>query len=141
MVWTDDKLEFVTAQFEDGHSATAIANSLSAAFNITVTRSAILGKFHRLKLRRTEAIAGPVTSKTKMSVVEVSCKPLPVEQPIPIGHCRLEDLNSNRCRWPFGTEAPYRFCGAQTLGYNSPYCVEHNSIGTEATKGRRYAHR
>ena len=71
MSWTDERIELLKKRWTDGNSASQIATELGG-----VTRNAVIGKVHRLKLEsRIKAV--PATE----TVVEAKPRPSVVESP------------------------------------------------------------
>ncbi|MFD2236176.1 GcrA family cell cycle regulator [Aureimonas populi] len=67
MSWTDERIELLKKRWSEGHSASQIAGELGG-----VTRNAVIGKVHRLKL---ESRIKTVPAVAEETVVEVRAKP------------------------------------------------------------------
>ncbi|WP_185983380.1 GcrA family cell cycle regulator [Aureimonas mangrovi] len=69
MSWTDERIDLLKKRWADGHSASQIAGELGG-----VTRNAVIGKVHRLKLEsriKTAPVTEPVaTVKAKPATAE-----------------------------------------------------------------------
>lgn len=134
--WPKGRVENLKRLWADGFSAGEISKLITG-----VTRNAVIGKVHRLGLRRREK-AEPIERKVpfrKMVVKPrksawqhhldsqpVNVEPI-VEAPIPLHQRRtVETLEANDCRWPIGDpqEADFHFCGAKKLP-GLPYCECH----------------
>ncbi|KAA0972426.1 GcrA cell cycle regulator [Aureimonas fodinaquatilis] len=78
MSWTDERIETLKRLWSDGHSASQIANELGG-----VSRNAVIGKVHRLKLEsRIKPAATPTTPAAPLAAAEpVNAAPAP--QPAP----------------------------------------------------------
>jgi len=135
MSWTRDLELKLKDLWKKGLTGSEIAKSFGT------TRSAILGKVHRLKL---EARATSKKSKTKTeNNVQIKQEKLigrgsrfrallldksfPPEQPT-----ELEDLTDETCRWPLGQQLDPAtfFCGRKPVesknsGRRFPYCELH----------------
>lgn len=142
-VWTKELDERLKARWLAGESAAAIGDGMGRS------RSAVLGRIHRLGIQRAPATDREGRRAASMAVkvadrkarepkvaaaggwalsTETTAKP---PRPIPvsdrtetaIGLLALTHLN---CRWPVGraTGADQLFCG-QTVAPERPYCGEH----------------
>lgn len=126
--WTDTQVEVLKTKWAAGMSASDIA----AQFGGGLTRSAVLGKVHRLKLKQREKmvpakarmVVQPAVAKARggirykigvarqnglhgaeaMEAVLGKPEPLALGDAIPAagGLVRLETLGQHDCRWPFG---------------------------------------
>src|SRR5262245_62052430 len=135
--WTAERVELLAVLWAEGHSASQIAAKLNGG---SITRSAVIGKVHRLKLpgraprqpaqrkpytRRGNGVPKPPTPPPR---------PRPPEPPQPqpgAPHMRelpLFKLKPQHCRWPLcGMLEPARlFCAADTEG--EIYCSFHQRI-------------
>ena len=81
MIWDDDKnIEMLVGLWGDGLSASQVASQLSVATGTTVSRSAVIGKVHRLRL------AGRATATRNVTRVyrkPKKGKPKPVASNLP----------------------------------------------------------
>lgn len=154
--WTNTRVETLKAQWADGFSAAQVADHLGGG----LSRSAVLGKVHRLglikpvkqvthsMLRITRARAEPRRAaaprqKPVLSPVPVAGTPPTEPTVITCEHMvRLVNLEWNMCRYPLwrdDTPASDQFyCG--TPGANvfggSPYCPGHARIAFAASRVR-----
>ena len=144
--WTDERIELLTKLWKDGQSAGRIALQLGHYF----TRSAILGKVHRLKLsddptikkhihygipytvgRRPDGYRRKALPKTL--VVRITRPIIAPTQPEPIARtsaaCAFAELavGDGRCRFPFGEPRTpdFAFCGLPAHG---TYCPGHAQL-------------
>lgn len=135
--WTDERIKTMQRMWDYGRSATEIANHLRG-----VTRSAVLGKLHRLGAKKRPAyepssIIGKRIRKRARERRErhtqprtgwrfLPVEPLPPEEAAPATPVKLLDLERDMCRWPHGDpkSAAFGFCGAKRLP-NLPYCRCH----------------
>ena len=109
-------------------SASGIANRLG------VTKNAVIGKVHRMKLTITNRKpAPPAPARVRVRWPAAKHRPLPVAAPVtppiepaPLG-LRIEQLESGVCRYPHGDYPPYLYCGQPTKP-DSPYCAFHHRI-------------
>lgn len=159
MSWTDERVELLTKLWGEGKTAAEIAKELGG-----VTRNAVIGKAHRLKLssrvspiqqnkqkkavsNQNKAAPTPAPKKTKLKdridvpldVVMPQNKAL--NKPTPkkdAGKYSLADLSSRMCRWPIGDpkEENFGFCG-ETIMTGIPYCRDHAHAAYQpATRNR-----
>jgi GcrA cell cycle regulator len=132
-IWTRERIALLKKLWTDGETATAIAARLR------MSRSAVLGKVFRLRLRPAKkaeaARAASARSGTailsrrhkRRSSIKHRAKPAaPVAMP---SGKTLFELTNDSCRWPHGqpgTKA-FHFCGAPgaDLEGGRPYCEHH----------------
>jgi GcrA cell cycle regulator len=146
--WTEDNIATLKTMWGDGASASEIARVIGG-----VSRSAIIGKVHRLKLtqgRKKPQAAGapkaarpvaarPAAPRQKPPVVARVAAPK-AQMPGPeieeapvvtvvdtIVGIPLLDLTDKTCRWPIGDpqQPGFAFCGAWP-DKTSPYCAMHH---------------
>ncbi len=139
MSWTDERIALLTRLWGEGKTAAEIASALG-----NVTRNAVIGKAHRLKL------------SNRVSPIQQNKKPLPTPANMPGKMDRrpvesvasvlaeqgkgikLTDLESHMCRWPFGDprDENFGFCGASKMS-GVPYCEEHTKVAYQAASRNR----
>ena len=143
MSWTNESELKLKELWKKGLTGSEIAKFFGT------TRSAILGKVHRLKLEG-RAVSKKTTNKTRVKTennIETKHakldsrrskfkallldKSFPPEQPT-----KLEDLTDEHCRWPLGKKMDPAsfFCGrkpleSKTTGKKYPYCELHLLYG------------
>ena len=138
MSWTDDRVDLLTKLWGEGKTAAEIAKELGG-----VTRNAVIGKAHRLKLSNR---VSPIQQNKKPAPVKVS-KPAPVQErkakKVEVDMSdrdlvSLTDLKANQCRWPSGDpqEENFGFCGDHALA-GLPYCLEHSKVAYQAATRNR----
>lgn len=142
MSWTDERVALLKRLWGEGKTAAEIAKLIGG-----VTRNAVIGKAHRLKLsgrvspiqengegvavarapRKTAEtrVARPakVTSRDMIAAVMMP----KVEEDFCIGEgVQLVDLKERMCRWPVGDpkEEGFKFCGDKT-SEGMTYCDHH----------------
>ena len=151
--WTDAQVKALEKLWAEGLTAKAIGKVFG------VTRSAVLGKVHRLSLpARFIASAKPRTCERVLETPprkhfereEQRLHPRKPGEPPPRLRLVVSDRPSKRevdilhlehehCRWPRAdASAPggYVFCGAQRSDV-SAYCAEHNAIAFQPKKPAR----
>lgn len=138
MSWTDDRITLLKRLWGEGKTAAEIAKALGG-----VTRNAVIGKAHRLKL--SNRVSPIQQNNKKPAAVAVKTQPQPIERKIQKAPAQdnrkrvpLMDLKSNECRWPLGDprDENFGFCGhAQIPGL--PYCAEHAKIAYQAATRNR----
>ena len=140
MSWTPESEQKLKKLWKDGLTGSEIAKFFGT------TRSAILGKVHRLKLE-TRATSKRTTNTTKIKT-EVTGevkreklvgrkskfkallldKSFPPEQPT-----KLEDLTDDHCRWPLGEKLqPVKFFCGRKPTEKFVYCALHLMIGYQS---------
>jgi len=137
MSWTDERVELLTKLWGEGKTAAEIAKELGG-----VTRNAVIGKAHRLKL--SNRVSPIQQNKKPASVKTQSAPPIP-ERKIQKAAAQdnrqgvpLIDLKASQCRWPLGDprEESFGFCGCKTIA-GLPYCAEHAKIAYQAATRNR----
>lgn len=148
MSWTDERVDLLKKLWSEGRSAAEIAKELGG-----VTRNAVIGKAHRLKLsnrvspiqqNNKPAAAKPAAKKADKAVVELASaiKPsIPAAKP-PSREAGplmdLLDLKPRMCRWPVGDphDETFGFCGQEVI-MGLPYCCEHAKMAYQAATRNR----
>lgn len=160
MSWTDERVALLKKLWADGMSASQIANQLGG-----VTRNAVIGKVHRLRLsgRAKPASSGPRPRKPRTSsphrpasrgyvsgntALKARAHPSPRRLPAPIPaedvvvpislNVPLIALNEEMCRWPIGDPAVegFHFCGHKNFN-GLPYCEYHSRLAYQPASDRR----
>ena len=131
--WSQEREDMARALFVKGLSAGQAAGVLGG-----ITRNAVIGKWHRMGLRRGYArprnieksrSKGPqAKAKVRPARKRVVLPPMPVEELPPpavtdIARVSLMDLERHHCRWPVG-EPTQGFCGCKPYP-GLPYCEPH----------------
>lgn len=150
-VWEDtegltDELKRLHAQGR--HGILDITKILSRDFKVKLTKNAVIGKLHRLKLyvsRMAQPKPKPKPApkrkpkpEPKVETVEF----IPPPSPIASRNLSLFQLTSSTCKFPTsGYGESCRFCGhksQQGTIHGFPYCRYHNSIATQPPPVRRH---
>ncbi|GJL85890.1 MAG: hypothetical protein DHS20C02_16650 [Micavibrio sp.] len=138
MSWTDERVALLTKLWSEGKTAAEIASALGG-----VTRNAVIGKAHRLKLSNR---VSPIqqnkkpTSPPPSAPGKVERKSAPV--PIAINNdgkgIKLTELEAQMCRWPYGDprDENFGFCGGERMA-GVPYCEEHAKLAYQAASRNR----
>lgn len=122
MSWTDDRVKLLKQLWGEGKTAAEIAKELGG-----VTRNAVIGKAHRLKLNSRLSPIQQNVKKTKSERKDVARAPTPVRKIEFKGlGIKLRDLENDMCRWPSGDpkDKDFVFCGCKRIE-GLPYCAEH----------------
>lgn len=145
MAWTVERVALLKKLWEEGFSASQIAQRLGLN-----TRYSVMGKIHRLGLSGRAKVSQAKPPRPPTKAVKINkpqsnhwgnprenplMKPAPVvevpsveeELVIPIAERKtLETLTENSCRWPIGDTraADFHFCGKTRLP-RMPYCEYH----------------
>ncbi len=156
MSWTDERVAMLKQLWGEGKTAAEIAKILGG-----VTRNAVIGKAHRLKLSgrvspiqqntrpetvihraratMSAATAEPRTQRTSALARELEAPHVPrVEEYIPGKGMKLVDLKERMCRWPIGDpkDENFRFCGCESHP-ELPYCDYHAKVAYQInTRGK-----
>lgn len=157
--WTDQRIDLLKDLWADGLSASHIALKLGG-----VTRSAVIGKVHRLGLpgratisraaRRPSTLAlfpagFPEYKPHKRKAVKFIVRKKPSIAPMrslpelgspPEGLTTLADLTQRICHWPMGDpkEDGFHFCGRRKSS-GTPYCGHHAAVAYRPAAGRSTA--
>lgn len=136
MTWTVERVDELKAGWAAGDSCSQIAGRLG------ITRNAVIGKVHRLKLegrqthrgvqahrtppkpRPPQLVYGQPSRSTPFLMPRLPVTPLP-EMPEYEGEpVAFLNLTEQHCRWPVTDEMPHMFCGA-TRVEKQAYCGKH----------------
>lgn len=147
MSWTEDRVAILKKLWSEGKTAAEIAKELGG-----VTRNAVIGKAHRLKLsnraspiqqNNTKPDAVPAetnvtTEKKPEAAIRKKEKPVPVSSTAPKGGVLLADLKEKMCRWPDGDpqEEGFSFCGGVSVP-GLPYCEDHAKAAYQSSSRAR----
>ncbi len=145
MSWTDDRVALLKKLWGEGKTAAEIAKELGG-----VTRNAVIGKAHRLKLsNRVSPIQQnkkPKPAPQKKEKKVASNTPAAVKAPASIPQeevftgetVSLADLGAGQCRWPHGDprEDNFGFCGGKSVA-GLPYCADHSKVAYQAATRNR----
>ncbi len=137
MSWSDDRVDVLKKLWGEGKTAAEIAKELGEG----VTRNAVIGKAHRLKL---SSRVSPIQQNTKKIKSNNDSPRLPPRRPskkVPIilgKEVQMEDLRDKMCRWPNGDPQgdDFSFCGCGTVE-GTPYCDDHAAIAYQVTSRAR----
>ena len=160
MSWTDARIEQLRTSWEEGLTASQIADQLGEG----VSRNAVIGKAHRLGLKarpspvkgggeamvaevvaesvavpgvQAAAVETPTTTPAAPGPAATIRKPRP-HAPAKPARTTLLDLSEKVCKWPIGHpgETDFHFCGKPSnAGF--PYCNEHCLQAYQAQLPRR----
>lgn len=147
MSWTDDRVALLKKLWTEGRSAAEIAKELGG-----ITRNAVIGKAHRLKLsnrvspiqqnNKKPAAAKPVEKRIEKSVADLPLSKAVVKAKQPDREAgsllSLLDLKPRMCRWPVGDphDETFGFCGEDVI-MGLPYCCEHAKMAYQAATRNR----
>ena len=136
MSWSDDRVAVLKKLWGEGKTAAEIAKELGEG----VTRNAVIGKAHRLKLSSRMSPIQQNTKKVK-TVSDAATAPRRVMKKVPIylgKEVKMEDLRDKMCRWPNGDPQTddFSFCGCKTMEA-MPYCENHAAIAYQVTSRAR----
>jgi GcrA cell cycle regulator len=142
MSWTDERVTLLKKLWCEGKTAAEIAKELGS-----VTRNAVIGKAHRLKLsnRVSPIQQGPVKPAAPRMKAE-DIRPEPVRRvapansdaaPIKVKGVSMVDLKDKMCRWPLGDpkDPKFHFCGCNSVP-GLPYCTDHAKMAYQTATRR-----
>lgn len=144
MSWTDSRVATLKKLWSEGKTAAEIASELGG-----VTRNAVIGKAHRLKLSGRGGANIQTPKKVKKKAVQAR-KPKPANVNIAPQkktilksdsereRIPLIDMAPNQCKWPIGDPktADFGFCGDRKVP-GIPYCIEHAQVAYQAATRNR----
>jgi GcrA cell cycle regulator len=140
MDWNDERIEALTKMWREGLSASQVARQLGG-----VSRSAVIGKIHRLGISgrdtptRPNLLGGRPSTRIRATPGGVIRAATPRAMPAPRPALRVAfdvaatasilTLTQHACRWPIGEpdKDDFGFCGRLITGAGS-YCVGHASM-------------
>lgn len=139
--WNEERIEALTKMWREGLSASQVARQLGG-----VSRSAVIGKVHRLGIAGRDAPARPMGGRpatrvraTAGGVRRAQAPRAPREQTPSVPRAAFEvgptatihTLTAHACRWPIGEpdQAGFGFCGRLRGGHPS-YCAGHAPMAT-----------
>lgn len=133
-MWTPERIEALKLLWACGRSAAQIAVELGG-----VTRSAVLGRVHRLALPRRRTVRRhpkhkPPGAKRMLIERPEPVLPLPLPPPPPAPPTTtvsarprpLLKLTPMQCRWPITDGKPFLFCADPVE--TKPYCPHHRRM-------------
>ena len=140
--WTEERTEQCKVLWADGKSASLIACALVTIYGGRLSRNAVIGKLHRLGLKRLGTRVKSETHKQTQKLLRNDARErfknngrrawaeltdLP-EDEIPATAVTLHELRDHHCRWPVkGSGAGMLYCGADPFD-RMPYCGGHCRI-------------
>lgn len=152
MNWTNERVELLKKLWAEGYSGGQIAKKLGG-----VSRNAVVGKVHRLKLSAHGRVtAAPARQKKSQTLPATSDTPPPtppappmvaeeyvaaiiVDMVVPISRrLKLVELTERVCKWPNGDplSEDFGFCG-NDAAETGPYCKYHAKLAFPPKPERR----
>ncbi len=140
MSWTNERVALLKKLWGEGKTAAEIAKELGG-----VTRNAVIGKAHRLKLSNR---VSPIQQNTKKMVRladerPVIKKPIIAQRPmtapvIKVKGVKMVDLREKMCKWPIGDpkDSNFHFCGCDGVP-GLPYCPDHAKMAYQTASRAR----
>ncbi len=130
-IWDKEgALERLKALADQGIIAAIVARTLSEEFNIIVTRNAVLGKMHRLKMKKRK-LDNPSPPKVRVLKVRLPKRypnVIKFEKPEPVKNISINQLRRGVCHYPISElnqRPPYTYCGARATDERETYCTKH----------------
>ncbi len=140
MSWTEQRVTMLRKMWSEGKTAAEIAKELG-----DVTRNAVIGKAHRLKLSNR---VSPIQQNNKKPVRANDAGYAPAKAAsaiFPVFDSKsclkgvsLAEMKDRMCRWPIGDpKSPdFIFCGGPSEP-GHPYCLGHAKIAYQAPGRQR----
>lgn len=136
MSWTDERVALLKKLWGEGKTAAEIAQALGG-----VTRNAVIGKAHRLKLSNR---VSPIQQNKKPAPVSAAPRAVRKIEAVPQTSDEnretvdMMELGARMCRWPLGDprDESFGFCGASSVP-GLPYCAEHAKTAYQAASRSR----
>lgn len=119
--WTGERVNLLKKLWAKGFSARQISDQMG-----DISRNAVIGKAHRLKLYRPSRQQEQSKRRRTMPPIKGASRPYPPEVIVNRFSYSILDLTPFQCRWPQG-ESNFKFCGAPRAGESS-YCAEHRAL-------------
>lgn len=135
MSWTEERVNLLKQLWGEGKTAAEIAKVLGDG----VTRNAVIGKAHRLKLSSRVSPIQQAPLKTKADKPKAVKRVAPVKRPEFKGKAiKMAQLENGMCRWPNGDpqDAEFSFCGCPAIP-GLPYCEEHAAVAYQVSTRTR----
>lgn len=140
MSWTDERVTLLKKLWGEGKSAAEIAKMLGGG----LTRNAVIGKAHRLKLsnrispiqQNNKKPVAPVAKVVEERKVAVAVAKPPLKKAN--GGVKMVNLRERQCRWPHGDpkDADFHLCGDEIVP-GLPYCPDHAKVAYQAPSRSR----
>jgi GcrA cell cycle regulator len=155
--WTAGEEALARRLWAEGKSASQVAKAVSALGRIR-SRSAVIGRMHRLGAERPHAPSSPHAARPQKAAksppgskrISLKRKPLPVfpREPkaakspalvvVEVGTCTLAGLGARMCKWPIGDPGEGHmdeqlFCGAPRDD-GAVYCAAHRGVACRPAK-------
>ncbi|PJB69872.1 MAG: gcrA cell cycle regulator family protein [Alphaproteobacteria bacterium CG_4_9_14_3_um_filter_47_13] len=138
MSWTDERIAVLKKMWGEGKTAAEIAKELGG-----VTRNAVIGKAHRLKLSNRLSPIQQNNKKVTLKSVEEKKPPRkvandPRSMDLVVKRLSLAELKDKMCRWPIGDpkDEGFCFCGLESIS-GLPYCDGHARVAYQAASRSR----
>jgi GcrA cell cycle regulator len=140
MSWTDERVALLKKLWGEGKSAAEIAKMLGGG----LTRNAVIGKAHRLKLSNR---ISPIQQNNKKAVAPAAKAAEEKKTPPAIiaktvkkstGGVKMVNLKERQCRWPHGDpkDADFHLCGDEIVP-GLPYCTDHAKMAYQVPSRSR----
>lgn len=138
MSWTDERVMLLKKLWGEGKTAAEIAKALGG-----VTRNAVIGKAHRLKLsNRISPIQQNERKEDRAPEIKKAIKPKTVVMAKPANTSfkglKMIELKERMCRWPSGDpkDEDFAFCGCSSVA-GLPYCEDHAKMAYQVPSRSR----
>lgn len=134
MAWTDKKIEQLKQLWGKGLTASQIAAKLGEG----ITRNAVIGKAHRLKLPSRPSPVKGEPEAAKPTPAPAAARKKEEAAPAPVKGLDLLELTEQTCKWPIGHpgDPDFYFCGKPARP-GIPYCPDHCLMAYQAQLPRK----
>jgi hypothetical protein len=132
-IWPRERCEFLHALWQSGYSFSQVAKFINEAFGVELTRSSVAGKVGRMGLHAKDRVCKQSPTlrviRAQRSLSAAASKPAREPPRVPLKPRMIDilELSKFTCRYPYGSEPPYLYCGCPPLK-GSPYCVDHTEL-------------
>ena len=160
MGWPSKHDQVLQRLFASGLSFAQISARMLAEYGVWYSRNACIGRAQRLKLAQADRPkarrerpetpkpweANGISKRTYYRHKQAATVPKPKPEPrhfacdavtglrvadVVPRNISIYELTEQTCKWPYGNDAPFTFCGCPTLEGDS-YCHEHTMLSWRA---------
>ena len=154
-VWTETLVSEI-AELWKTESAGSIASIINKRHGLNLTRNSVVGKIHRMGLGVADKTAVPKPQREKkekkerkpilkiipgfktLRIIESTMAGVAPLRCVPLDpmHLSLDDIGRGQCRYPYGDNAPFTFCGHPKREASS-YCTAHHFLCRTPAKNKK----
>jgi hypothetical protein len=125
--WTEAMFEMLInlANDEENFTYDVIAVKMSDTFGVNFTKGSVIGKGRRLGIpQRPPKLRKPRKART----LEMGPIPPRIPRAKKGEQVTIYQLREGMCKWPFGSDPPYLYCGCPVKNAGGSWCPEHRKI-------------